>query len=174
MPPNHSLCAQHLFAHNPVEHRGITWGPFDYGGLSTSGPNCYSYAVGHPFTRLVPGELARWRGDHRVIDNGNNPEEQLNRFRQDGLIDLPEALLHAFPNNAWIVSLHQRDDGDFHLRRLDADGWSEKRGDHTVGAFVPGRWEDLLSAADDDGGSYAFAGFFVASSFLTLARPPAR
>ncbi len=93
------------------------------------------------------------------------------RFRQDGLIDLPEPLLRAFANNAWIVSVHQRTDGDFHLRRLDADGWSEKRGDHPVSGFQPNRWQGLLKAADDDRAGYDF---FVATGLLIFSRPPAR
>lgn len=83
-------------------------------------------------------------------------------------------MIHAFPNNAWTVSVHQGTDGDFHLRRLDADGWSEKRGDHPVTSFAPSTWLDLLSAAHDKGAKDDFGGFFVASSWLTLPRPSAR
>lgn len=102
---------------------------------------------------------------------GRYPQEQLSRFRQDGLVDLPETLVKAFPNNAWIVSVHQRNNGNFHLRRLDADGWSEKRGDYAATSFHLNSWQELIDAVDEDCNHYEFSGFFVASNFITWPCP---
>lgn len=176
-PTRHLALANRLATERLVEHRDIDWPPYNYGNRLAPGPNCYAYALGYPYGHLGPGELARRRGDQRAGAPLNTPADRLAMFRLDGLIDLTEPMLDSFPNNAWVVSIHQRGPLDFHLRRLDYAGWSEKFGDYPVDSFVPKSGADLLHAelpnpddADDYGTTYTFAGFFVATNYLTLPR----
>jgi hypothetical protein len=90
----------------------------------------------------------------------------MKRFRQDGFLDLFKAHLPTFPYNCWIVSIHVAESGDFHLRRLDMDGWSEKCGDGEVSECDPLTSRDLLLAASESGTYTTFGGFFIASSAI--------
>ena len=136
--------ARRLLMLRSVPYPDVGWGPFNCGSMLATGPNCYSYAMEEPFESLLPGSLARRRGDRRASDAGKgDPSLILTRFRQDGLIDIK--LLENLPDFAWIVSVHIRPDGeDFHVRRLDRGGWSEKRGNYDVQEVRPSSIPDLL------------------------------
>jgi hypothetical protein len=156
------LLARNLSRSSPTTAAGLDPAHFNYGGALTQGPNCYSYAMGDASQRLTPGWLAHCRGDARATGAGGDPVEQREMFILDGLIPLTGSALPVLPAGSWIVTLHQRDNGDFHLRRLDATGWSEKRGDHPVRRFKPMHWSGLLRARSEQG-RYDFAGFFLVS-----------
>jgi hypothetical protein len=151
--------ARYLSRHNPTCAEGLDWASFNYGSQLTQGPNCYSYAMGEPGERLMPGWLAATRGHPQARGPGNTTAERLAMFELDGLTRLTHAHSREIPTFDWIVSLHQRD-LDFHLRRLDASGWSEKRGDHDVTSFRVRHWSDLLRARSEEG-PYTFSGFYL-------------
>lgn len=107
----------------------------------------------------MPGRLAYLGGNDEATGAGETPGERFRMFEADGLVRLTRRSVNDLPSGAFIVSLHQDADNDFHLRRLDVDGWSEKRGDHPVENFRPRPWFRLLHSRGGQG-PYWFAGFF--------------
>lgn len=145
---------------NPTTAAGLNPEDFNYGSALSQGPNCYSYAMGCSRTRLMPGWLAARRGDPLATGGGDTPAQRREMFVLDGLRPLTWARAKSLPSGSWIVSLHQHRDNDFHLRRLDRTGWSEKPGDFPVRGLQPRTAYGLLSA-EADGRCYFFAGFYV-------------
>ena len=129
----------------------------------TEVPNCYAFAMGVASRSLGPGLLAARAGLADQLPVGTTPARQRRMFALDGLRPMRRRDLRELPPGAWVVSLHQRldlDGCDFHLRRLDSAGWSEKRGNYPPAAVEPKNWRSLLRAKAETG-RYRFTGFFV-------------
>lgn len=149
-----------LMKANPVQVDRAEFSPFEPGSSLDRGPNCYAWAVGDVRGHLPPGWLGARRGHPDATDVGKDPEEQLLRFMADGLLPLYPESLPELPATSWVVSVHQHHEGDFHFRKLDRLGWTEKPGDFEVRRFRPWTWQQLLRAKAPRQHRYDFGGFF--------------
>ena len=159
--------ARRLLQGNPVRSVAApSKAAFPTGSPTEPGPNCYSWAMNDPGQRPVPGWRAFQARHPCAVGAGRTLDEQRRMFELDGLTRIRDVgELDNLEPEEWIVTVFQMppdpDGGlDYHLRRLDSSGWSEKRGDHSPQDVRPSRWRDLVHATADEGRRYTLGGFY--------------